>query len=313
MKPTFARIRFLLPRNRRLNAEVGTVAMSRPELPVAFELVALDADVITKSGSLLIRSAPLPTPEDAAEVGNRAQLAVLIAATRIRLGVDLGKDGPKSGFFEAGLQMVRQMNGLPEDTAVVNDRLGLTLVDASQKTVFAGLGPMKAIVGSPVARFVDAFAEGYVLAPALTDRCILALELFSASRFEASLRARFLTLVSAVECIAERPFRAADALALVESFRAQLNADNLNEVDQSQLIGAFRDLKRRSIGGSCKALVERHCGVEKANHFGKCYKARSELVHDGRTEFDLGAHTHELEVIVAEAIVKSIPHERPGR
>lgn len=306
MKPTFARIRFVLPRDRRLNAEERTVTIARTELPIAFELVGLDGATITQSANLVVRSSPLPTSEAAAEIGARAQLAVLIAATEIRLGVDLGKDGPKSRFMPAGLEMVRQANDIPSETAVENDSMGLLLVDASQKTVFAGMGNVQAIVGSPVDRFAAAFTKGYGIAPSVTERSLLALELFSASRFEASLRARFLTLVSAIECIVDRSPRGDDALALIASFTDQLKRAALDELDYSQLVGGIRDLRRRSITGSCKDLVEQCVGAEEAALFGKCYRARSELVHTGHTEFDLGTNTTKLEAIVAETIIKSI-------
>lgn len=204
--------------------------------------------------------------------------------------------------------MVRQLHDLPEETVILNDDVGLTLVDASRKTVFAGVGQPHVTIGLPIGHFADAFAEGYSLAPALSERSILALELFSASRFEASLRARFLTLVSAIECIAERPRRADDAMELVKSFQKQLRDAKLNDTDHAQLVGGLKDLQNRSIGGSCKTLVAEHCGADKANFFGDCYKARSRLVHRGRTDFDLRSNTVLLEELVSKTIVKSISH-----
>ena len=112
MTPTFARIRFLLPRNRRLNADEKSISIVHSTLPARFELVALEGDFITKSGNLVVRSSPLDTEEEASKVGHDAQLALLIAAAKIRLGVDLGTNGPKSGFFLYGLEMVRQLHGL---------------------------------------------------------------------------------------------------------------------------------------------------------------------------------------------------------
>ena len=305
MPPTFARIQFKLPRDRRLNVDTNILPVVRPELPTAFELVAQGKEVITKSDTLVLRSAALPTYEAAAELGQRAQFAVLIAATSVRLGVDLGKDAPKSGWFPAGLKMLREQSGLPPETAMLNDRLGLTLVDATQKTAFAGL-TAQGIIGTPVERFLDAFAEGYVLAPSLTAKAVLALELFSASKFEASLRARFLTMVSAIECIAERSSRSAEAVGFIKAVGAQLPTAGLNETDRAQLQGALRDLEKMSISGSTKEIVERHCGTEGAKLFGKCYQARSELLHAGTTSLDLGANVQPLEELVAATIVGSI-------
>jgi hypothetical protein len=305
MALTFARIQFKLPRDRRLNADTSTLPVVRPEVPTPFELVAQGKEVITNSDTLVLRSAALPTYEAADELGQRAQFAVLIAATSVRLGVDLGKDAPKSGWFPAGLQMLREQSGLPPETAMLNDQLGLILVDATRKTAFASFGA-QGIIGTPVERFLEAFAEGYLLAPSLTAKAILALELFSASKFETSLRARFLTMVSAIECIAERSSRSREAVGFIKAIGAQLATASLNEADRMQLRGALRDLEKTSISGSTKEIVGRHCGTEGAKFFGKCYQARSELLHAGTTSFDLGANVQHLEELVAATIVGSL-------
>jgi hypothetical protein len=206
-------------------------------------------------------------------------------------------------LFGAGLEMVRRLNRIPPDTAIVNDVLGLTLLNANQHTLFAGMGSVRAIVGTPVARFVEAFAEGYHVALAIGERGKLALELLSASRFEESLRARFLTLVTAIECIAERTARTDEALALVGRFQAQLESSALSRSEKSALGGSLRDLAKESIGSTCKALVFEHCGMDVARFFTRCYKARSELVHSGHTQFDLGRHVHDVEAMAADTIL----------
>ena len=305
MALTFARIQFKLPCDRRLNADTNILQVVRPEVPTAFELVAQGKEVISKSDTLVLRSAALPTYEAAEELGQRAQFAVLIAATSVRLGVDLGKDAPKSGWFPAGLQMLREQSELPPETAMLNDRLGLTLVDATRKTAFARFAA-QGIIGTPVERFLDAFAEGYLLAPSLTAKAVLALEMFSASKFEASLRARFLIMVSAIECIAERSSRSAEAIDFIKAVGEQLPIAGLNETDRAQLRGALRDLEKKSISGSTKEIVEQHCGTEGAKLFGKCYQARSELLHVGTTSLDLGANLQRLEELVAATIVGSL-------
>jgi hypothetical protein len=303
MTTTIARIRFRLPRDQRLNSDLNRLIIRHAELPTEFEIVAADSGSIGESENLVIRSSELTLLDDALRIGGRALLAVLVAATRIRVGVDLGKDAPRSMLMKAGLEMIHKVNLLPEDTIVLNDFLGLTLVDATQPTVFAGWEGGQVIIGKPIDRFVDAFVEGFLLSENLSERSQLALELFSASRFEASLRARFLILVSAIESITLREERSEDVQELLLEMKGLLNSANINETDRAQIAGTLRDLQRRSITSSSKALVERFCGEEKARLFGKCYHARSQLVHNGRTDFDLGAHLHQLEELVAEAIM----------
>jgi hypothetical protein len=303
MTTNIARIRFRLPRDRRLNSDLNRLIIGHAELPTEFEIVAADSGSIGESENLVLRSARPTLLDDASSIGGRAQLAVLIAGTRLRVGVDLGKDAPKSMLMKAGLEMIRMANDLPEGTVVLNDFLGLTLVDASQPTVFAKMEGGQVIIGTPIERFVDAFVEGFLLTEVLSKRSQLALELFSASRFEASLRARFLILISAIESITSREERSDDVQELLLAMKSLLNSAIINKTDRSQIAGTLRDLQRRSITSSSKALVERFCGEEKARLFGKCYQARSKLVHNGQTDFDLGAHLHQLEELVSETIM----------
>jgi hypothetical protein len=303
MKATFARIRFRLPRDRRLNSDLNRLVICHAELPTEFEIVAAESGSIGESESLVLRSSELTLFDDASNIGGRALLAVLLAATRLRVGVDLGKDAPKSMLMKAGLEAILKTNAIPEDAEVLNDFLGLTLVDATRPTVFARMEGGQGIIGKPIDRFVDAFIEGFLLTENLSERSQLALELFSASRFEASLQARFLILISAIESITIREERSDDVQELLLRMKGILNSANINETDRDQIAWALRDLKRRSITSSSKALVESFCGEEKARLFVKCYQARSQLVHNGRTGFDLGAHLDQLEELVAEAIM----------
>ena len=73
MGPTFVRIQFKLPHDRRLNADTNTLPVARLEVPTTFELVAQGKEVISKSDTLVLRSAALSTYEAAEELGQRWQ------------------------------------------------------------------------------------------------------------------------------------------------------------------------------------------------------------------------------------------------
>jgi hypothetical protein len=304
---TRIRIRFLLSRDRRITSAEHRVVVAAPNLPVEFELLTQLADrTIQDVDTLVLRSQPLSTKEEAERVGQRSLVTLLIAATRLRLGIDLGKGPPTSGWTEAGLQLLRRQSGIDDGTSIVNEQFGLMLIDDSDATVYAGIPSMRAIIGTPADRFVEALIDAYALVPLLGSRHVLALELFSASKFEASLRARFLTLVSAIECIAERLPRSASAIDLVRSWQAEVRGSALDPIDKQSLASGVRDLERQSIGRSCKTLIERVSGADAAQLFGRCYSARSDLVHSGRTEFDLPTFTSQLENIVADVILGSV-------
>lgn|GEM_PF-1738212 len=307
MTGTIARIRFRLPKDRRLDSDLSRLPFGQAELLTGFELIAgQENGPIGKSENIILRTVPLSSAEEAEKIGSLAEKALLFATTKIKSGVDLGKNSPKSMLTPFGLDTIRQKNELLNDHVMLNDFLGLTLVDASKPAAFIEFPPVQPIIGTPIENFIEAFFEGFQLAPLVTARSQLALELFSAARFEVSLRARFLILVSAIESITDRLPRAQDALDLISQMESLFNSTKINDADRGQMRGTFKDLKLRSIAGSSKDMIEQYCGKDKAKFFSKCYTARSDLVHTGRTNFDLGGHIQQLEELTSEAIIEFI-------
>jgi hypothetical protein len=118
----------------------------------------------------------------------------------------------------------------------------------------------------------------------------LALELFNASFFEASVYARFLTLSAAIEALLPYPERSPASLEhigkLVEQTRQ--SAELTTEEKQSLCSTMEQQLRRESVGKMARALIRERMGDRsaiwgKSKHavqfFTACYGTRSNLIH----------------------------------
>ena len=141
------------------------------------------------------------------------------------------------------------------------------------------------------------------LVACLGSREQLALEVYNAAHFERSLRARFLAFVTTVEILAERPDRPATAQNLINRFVEMLDAADLDEGNSQQMRSALKDLRQRSIGAACRTLIAYHASADEARFFGKCYGARSQLVHAGTTEFDIPSNIDELDKLIGRVLL----------
>jgi len=186
----------------------------------------------------------------------------------------------------------------------LNDHLGLVVYDDPLGTRFVKM-EASFIVGKPIEqfKFTQTLAT-HVRNDPLDDKHILALELYNTAHFESSSRARFITLVSAVETLSSREIRPPDPLALVDGWREQLAAQLLSPEHKSPLQSALNELRSESIGSACRRLVGTLVGVDEANFFRDCYNARSDLLHEGTTTFPIREHLTRLVSLVGTLLVR---------
>src|ERR1700674_559587 len=109
----------------------------------------------------------------------------------------------------------------------------------------------------------------------------LALDLYNLSHFENASKTRFLTLITVVEVLSIKAKRKPAALALIDDFRKTLDASQLSSAEKQRLHEGLGNLKWESIGAACRDFVAKYANPDDVDYFSRCYKARSELVHDG--------------------------------
>jgi hypothetical protein len=203
---------------------------------------------------------------------------------------------------EYGKELFRTQHNIAHDVRIENDRLGLTIIEAAGSTGFVSI-PVSFSIDRPFSAFESAIQSALFLVDRLSDKVRLALEVYNSAHFERSLRARFLTFVTAVEILAKRDDRPGVAQNLIDQFVKMLNAAGLDKGIAQQMRSGLEDLRRRSIGACCRDLIEDHGNVDEAQFFGKCYTARSELVHAGTTNFDVPAHIDKLDKLIGRVLV----------
>ena len=145
------------------------------------------------------------------------------------------------------------------------------------------------------------------------ERERLAFELYSASYFEPTPRARFLTLIMAIESLLRPEYRTKKAQSVVQNIIEYTKSSELNKSEIDSLLGSLQWLQRDSISKTGRDLANKYlCGekyLEKTanNFFTYCYSLRSEMVHQGKTKeknINLNTVVSELQRFISDLLKK---------
>ena len=133
---------------------------------------------------------------------------------------------------------------------------------------------------------------------------LLSMELFAAARLEMSERAKFVSLVSALEPFAVPKSYPSSVVALIKSFRAQVNTADFPEVGQEEmsklrnsLQGRIRQLEQESIRQALLRTVRDLLPGETSavETIDAAYGLRSKILHEGTTDPYLDRRIAEVE------------------
>lgn len=241
------------------------------------------------------------THQAAQECGKRLKFALALFAAEQRLGVDVGKDQGSPSVSQAikkslaakqGIQLRDDIHGLDvyaEQPEV--RRLSVEAYGSVKYVVENYEAPIKAFYGTQVE---------------LGPKQELALDLYNLSHFENIPKTRFLTLVSVVEILAARKKRSPATRALLKDLIKSVRSSTLTLEDQQKLADGLGNLHQESINSACKDFVAQHAPMGDALFFAECYKARSELVHDGVTKRSEATDTTRLDELVSRLLITSL-------
>ena len=156
--------------------------------------------------------------------------------------------------------------------------------------------------------FVRELVKAYEVNYNLSAKQSLALEISNLSSFEISSRARFLTLVSAVECLCDREARSDTAIQHIRSLTETTSKAELAEGEKQSLLNGLGNLQRESISKSARNLVKKLLGKEAMGLFHTCYEVRSRMLHDGSLadEIEIGSLVNELKDLVTDLLLVDI-------
>jgi hypothetical protein len=258
----------------------------------------------TNSSTLILQGGGFSSEKEARAAGIPVKTAVLLTGLLLGVGIDVGVDQVLSPAPQ------RRDGGQP-DERWQPDVHGLQVVPELDRLTF-GFGYLsRPVLKRPISHsdLEEKVAESYAPDKALTKKQTLAAQLYSQSHFHLSDAARFLTLISAIEALAERQRRAPATVVLVNRMIEETAiAGDLEQSERKSLTDGLGNLKRESITSACRRLVKTHCGDPAVEAFTRAYRIRSELLHNGEPspETNLTVEVLRLDPLVRGLIVHHV-------
>jgi hypothetical protein len=307
------RVRFRLPHGRVLNSEEQSLDVRLPSASGPYVLAAVSGESLKESQWLLIKDVGdgFATEDEAAEAGRHVKNAVMWWGAKVRVGVDVGDNTTDAVVTQYYIDQVREEQGI----RLLNELHGLQVYeeDPELPTQFVA-SSVEAKLLKGIEDFEQYFREAVEMGLEFTERETLAFELYGLSHFESAERARFLTLVNAIESISENKARSPEAVKHVEKLIELTRDSGLPDSQVQSLVGSLNWLRQESISKTGRDFVDRFLGRreygDKAakQFFQHCYDVRSDLVHSGKPSDDtvaLRTLVGELDRLVADLLVTS--------
>jgi hypothetical protein len=265
LPPYGFRIKFHIPEYQIIDCEGESFDIQFPNQGTTFHLKSASEKFINESNSLVIMGGNFSSKQKAFDFGLKVKKILLLCGPLLDMGFDVGED--KASFIlgkfakerikEMGYNAVDDVHGL----TVFSESLQVRIISSKSKTKCYPSFNM----------FLENFRSLYEKNPLLSEKHTLALELFNLSFFEESHRAKFLTLITAIECLSHP--------------------------------------RKESIYKSCKNLIINTLGMVFLNDFDLFYKIRNSLTHDGIVPqgIHLASEVVKLRKFLSNLIKKLIP------
>ena len=240
------------------------------------------------------------TDAAAQEIGERVQLALSLIAAERRIGLD-SQHRRGASFAQAIKDTFARKHG----KQLRDDVHGLD-VYAEDRPVTRITVEAYASVMRKIEDYENRLATFFRANIALSEKQQLALDLYNLSHFEETTQTRFLTLITVIEILSTRHKRPGSVRALLKRFKVEASKTDLEPTDLSSLSQALQTLVIQSIGEACRRFVSEHASQTDVIFFANCYKARSELVHSGRTARPEVSDPTKLDDLVSKLIIHSL-------
>lgn len=304
------RIRFHLVGDSYINDESDELTIMEAENGFRLRLKSgeIGRSIKSRSRAALI-GGPYSTEEEARCAAKSAKQALLLWAVNQRMGIDLGDGVPRSVLTEYGRQFLEAQISAP----VRNDIHGVDIYPSQEGLKFVSMN-VQASFGTGSGNFIREVSTHFLEKRLLTEKQVVAAELYCSSFFDVSLRSRLVTLMSAVEALLVSDERSQDAIDIVGRLDAAVAEANIDVETKNAMRGSLQGLRRESIGQAGKILSghllpdRTYLGRSAPGFFGYCYGIRSQIVHDGHVK-DKGVELVEVanacQGYVAELLLKS--------
>jgi len=306
------RIRFNFPEAYRINSDADKIELLNLSSGEHITLVSAASGTPIKDHNRAAVLGKLFASEDQARAAaEKSKRALLYWAIEQRLGIDFGDGKQRSVVTSAGLAELEKKFGCP----VRNDIHGIDIYEHVEKLLFASPNA-KATVGKYPPNLIGTFQREYLNSRHLTEKQVLACEIYASSFFDMSSRSRFITLVTAIEALLESLKRSDEVEALVEEFKAKTRQSTVDEATRNSIIGSLELLKYQSISQAGRALVYRLLPNELFNEqssvdfFTRSYNLRSRILHHGTIlDEDIWHLANVMETFVNRLLLAALNNE----
>jgi hypothetical protein len=304
------RLRFNLPESYR-------IASDAEELDLIVD--SIGHRIYLKSGATntpikdharaAVRGGPFESEQEAYDAAERSKRALLFWAVGQRTGIDFGDGRQRSIATHAGLRMLEEQYGVP----FRNDKHGIDVFEPLEKLSFVH-SVATARVGKYPPNLVSTFIREYPNKVHVSEKQMLACEIYASSFFDISQRSRFITLITAVEALLEPARRSDPAQSLVDELFAKTEAGAVDEATRASIKGSLEWLRSESISQAGRALTNSllpdklYDGKSASAFFTMCYELRSKIVHRGTAgnDVDVWQLASLVEEFVAHLLIASL-------
>ena len=282
------RLRFNLAEGYRIGSDVAEIELLVLPSGERIRMISGDTETPLKNCTqVAVLGKSFASENQARDAAEKSKRALLYWAIEQRLGIDFGSRKQRSMATNAYLAMLEKQHGHP----FRNDIHGIDVYEHVEKLKFVSVSG-KATVGKHSLRLIDTFQREYLSSRQLTEKEVLASEIYASSFFDVSSRSRFITLVTAVEALLEPLKRSDKVEALVEELKATTQKSKIDEPTRESIIGSLERLRHQSIKQAGRMLAshlisdELFDGQSSADFFSRSYDLRSQILHRGTIEDD---------------------------
>ncbi|MBZ5561381.1 MAG: hypothetical protein LAP13_03065 [Acidobacteriia bacterium] len=305
------RLRFNLANAYRIGSDAEELELLCVPTGERFRLrTAVSGMPIKDHARAAILAGPYASCDEARAAAERAKVALLYWAVEQRLGIDFGDGRQRSIATEAGMALLREQLGCP----IRNDVHGIDVYERVENLKFVAVSANLEVGKNPT-NLVQTFAREFLGARHLTEKQVLASEIYSASFFDVSPRSRFITLVTAVEALLDPAPRPESVQTLVTEMEVLTRTSGVDDSTKEAIVSSLQWLREESIGRSGRAMARRLLPHQRYNgrsswaFFTQCYHLRSQIVHQGTVgdpSIDMLSLANTMETFVSELLLASL-------
>jgi hypothetical protein len=305
------RLRFNFPEAYRINSDLEKIELLALPSGESIKLISNAIGTPIKDhASAAVIGKSYASEDQARAAAEKTKRALLYWAIEQRLGIDFGDGKQLSLVTNEGLAMFQKQFGCP----IRNDIHGIDVYEHVEKLKFVKTEG-RATVGKYPPKLIETFQHEYLNSRHLTEKEILASEIYTSSFFDVSPRSRFITLVTAIEALLEPLKRSDEVETLVGELKTKTNQSKLDKPNMDSIIGSLESLKYQSISQAGRTLVHRLIpdelfnGQSSVDFFTHSYDLRSRILHNGTVpdkSVDLRQLTNVMEVFVNRLLLTAL-------